>query len=720
MRGGSSGECRRTQDRPPGVALSRRKLWTFRLTGVVLLPVLVLLVLELALRVTGYGFSVRAVVPRTVKGVRCFVSNDSFSRLFFPPRLAREFDPFVIPVEKPDGHCRVIVLGASAVQGVPDGAYSFSRMLGVLLEERYPGAAFEVYNAGMTAINSHCIVPLIKDLRKCRADVFVVYLGNNEVVGPYGAGTVLSRQIRNIALIRAHIASRALRVGQLLSHVAGRLEGEQIESWGGMEMFVEQTVPLADARLDIVYDHFKRNLADICTAAKDAKAAVVLSTVGTNLRDCAPLASVHREGLTQEERTGWETLYAEGIQLEQQGSLDDAIDRYRACAAIDDSYADLHFRLARLYEQQSAWDEARQHYVLAREADALRFRADDRINSIIREVVREADDPSILLVDSTEALAERSEHRMPGKALFYEHVHLTFEGNAAVAGALLDGIEGALPAWVRSKRIEGSPLTTEALARRLAFTAIDQFTSWATMLEVYLRKPPFTNQLYHATDIAAAGQIVNGLKAGVTKDAVSDAAEIYRTAVEKRPADWWLRWKHAEFLAEYKGDAHRALEECRATLAMVPQFRKGHVQLAAMLSNAGQIAEAQAHYRQALHLQPNDAAAMHGLGMVASSNGRTDEAIAWYRKALSVDRRHAGAALNLGEALVRAGRQVEAIAVYEEAAAVLPDNASLHYNLGVLYYRNAQRKQALEHMRRALSLEPSEDIRETLKAMERR
>jgi len=76
--------------------------------------------------------------------------------------------------------------------------------------------------------------------------------------------------------------------------------------------------------------------------------------------------------------------------------------------------------------------------------------------------------------------------------------------------------------------------------------------------------------------------------------------------------------------------------------------------------------------------------------------------------------------VNLGEVLVRAGRQVEAIAVYEEAAAVLPDNASLHYNLGVLYYRNAQRKQAVEHMRRALSLEPSEDIRETLKAMERR
>jgi hypothetical protein len=49
-----------------------------------------------------------------------------------------------------------------------------------------------VVNAAVTAINSHVVRPIVHDLTRREADLFIVYTGNNEVVGPFGAGTVFS------------------------------------------------------------------------------------------------------------------------------------------------------------------------------------------------------------------------------------------------------------------------------------------------------------------------------------------------------------------------------------------------------------------------------------------------------------------------------------------------------------------------------------------------
>jgi hypothetical protein len=50
-------------------------------------------------------------------------------------------------------------------------------------------------------------------------DLFVVYAGNNEVVGPYGAGTVLTAAAPPLPLVRASVAARRARRGQLVGHV---------------------------------------------------------------------------------------------------------------------------------------------------------------------------------------------------------------------------------------------------------------------------------------------------------------------------------------------------------------------------------------------------------------------------------------------------------------------------------------------------------------------
>ena len=89
------------------------------------------------------------------------------------------------------------------------------------LDLRHPDKKFEVVNAAMTGINSHVILPLARDCAEARGDVWVIYMGNNEVVGPFGAGTVFGSQTMPLPLIRAGLALKATRTGQLFDALAG-------------------------------------------------------------------------------------------------------------------------------------------------------------------------------------------------------------------------------------------------------------------------------------------------------------------------------------------------------------------------------------------------------------------------------------------------------------------------------------------------------------------
>jgi len=110
----------------------------------------------------------------------------------------------------------------------------------LLLDARYPGVRFEVVNAGM-AVNSHVTRQSALGLARHEPDLFVVYLGNNEVVGPYGASSAAAPLQADLAVIRAGVWARSLRLGQLFERLwistAARRErpvagGAWRRSWG--------------------------------------------------------------------------------------------------------------------------------------------------------------------------------------------------------------------------------------------------------------------------------------------------------------------------------------------------------------------------------------------------------------------------------------------------------------------------------------------------------
>ena len=177
---------------PPGPdrQLSTGRKWVYRLATLTLVPLLVLGALEMCLRIGGYGYPTDFFKPLRIGTEDYLVENDKFGLRFFPPQLARSPAPVAMKAHKPPGTFRIFILGESAALGDPRPAYGPGRYLQALLEERFPEQKFEVICVAMTAINSHALLPIARECAQHEGDCWILYLGNNEMVGPFGAATV--------------------------------------------------------------------------------------------------------------------------------------------------------------------------------------------------------------------------------------------------------------------------------------------------------------------------------------------------------------------------------------------------------------------------------------------------------------------------------------------------------------------------------------------------
>ena len=180
-----------------------------------------------------------------------------------PAGLATQPHPCTLSA-KPAGTVRIFVLGGSAAQGFPDPSFSFGRILAVMLGQQYPGRQFEVVNAAMPAINSHAALEIARDCAAHQPDLFLVYMGNNEVIGPYGPGTVFQRWSPSLGMIRASlwVKSTARRpIAGRRVHGPRAATTSAVDRGPSMEMFLGNPVPADDPRLTAVYDNYRRNLS---------------------------------------------------------------------------------------------------------------------------------------------------------------------------------------------------------------------------------------------------------------------------------------------------------------------------------------------------------------------------------------------------------------------------------------------------------------------------
>jgi tetratricopeptide (TPR) repeat protein len=515
--------------------------WVARGLLVVLSPLVLLAGVEGVLRIFGYGYPVTFFLRPSPGGD--YLTNERFAWRFFSKSTDLKPLSAWLPARKAPGTIRLCILGGSAAMGTPDPAFSFGRILGVELRREFPARRFEVLNAAMRGIDSDVVRVIARECARHQVDCFIVYMGNNDVIGLHGPNPGSPGWTQSLALIRCMDWFRGTRVGELFESMLEAVSPKAPKQ--DMNYFRAHSLRADDWRRDRNREDFRANLEDIVEAGLHAGAKVILATLGANLKDFPPLESLHRRNLPAQDKARWDRAYQRGSQLAADGLFRDALVSYRKAEAIDDHFADLHFRMAQCCLARGDVVRARKHYSLARDWDAMQFRTDTPMNDVIREVAARYQGRGVFLVDAEKAFARGAlcDSGIPGRRLFIDHVHPTFAGYYVLASAIYGRLVSAL-APVLGAPAPGRIPTRQECAEALAYTRFDEVNVIAAATRL-TAGPPFLDQLDHAQRQAAAEAASQKALAEFNLPEAEQCLEEYREALRRRPDDWLLHYNFA-------------------------------------------------------------------------------------------------------------------------------------------------------------------------------
>ena len=656
--------------------------WLYRGLALVLVPVLLFGLAETVLRIAGYGHPTRFLLPSRQGNQDVLVENPQFGRLFFPAALARSPAPTVIAARKPPGTFRILLFGESAALGDPRFAFGMARYLEVLLQERFPQARFEVVPIAMTAINSHALRLMAREAADYEGDLWIVYAGNNEMVGPFGAATTFGPRAPSLAFVRAGLALRSTRTGQGMAALAERWGGRAATNtaWTGLKMFLESQLAPDDPGRQRVYAHFENNLEAIVRSGIRARVPVVLSTVAVNLKDCGPFASLPTSRLEANARADFVRRFETGRTNQATGDWTAALDAYTQAAGVDPRFAELQFRLGECLLRLDRPSDARAALERACGSDALPFRADAAINAAIQRVAARHSSERVVSIDSAQQLAAFAPSRVPGRESFFEHVHPNFEGNYRLGRILAETVVSFLPEPAR-RDAAADWADPDLCARRLGLTDWNRHA----VVESVLRRTsdaPYTNQLTSLANRDFLARELAGLRMKLTLDRQTNAYALYREALLRRPNDFRLHENFAEFL-EATDHLREAVTEWEAVRDLIPHHFAAYVNVGRLLNRLSRGDAARRSLETAVRLEPRSPEAWLELAQAIARQEQWPAAADAYLQVLRLQPGNARVYVQLADALARLGKRAEAVEMLRQAARLDPGFSEARYLLGV-------------------------------------
>lgn len=114
------------------------------------------------------------------------------------------------------------------------------------------------------------------------------------------------------------------------------------------------------------------------------------------------------------------------------------------------------------------------------------------------------------------------------------------------------------------------------------------------------------------------------------------------------------------------------------------------------LYSQGNVANAEAIFRQLIARFPKQAEAYYKLGSILSSQDKLEDAIAQYRQAIQLNPQHAKAHNDLAVALANQSQLDEAITVWRQAIKINAEYADALNNLGLALLQQGQKEQQQE------------------------
>ena len=371
------------------------KPWVFK-TIAVLLPFFAMILLEISLRLCNYGYTTNLFVEDTT-GKFYYLNPDISKKYFTVSENATHGNYELFSKEKKHGTFRIFVLGESSTVGFPylhNGA--FPRMLKYRLQFEYPAVNFEIINLSLTAVNSYTLNDFSRQLINYQPDAILIYAGHNEYYGALGVASSSSLG-RNPILIRAMIACKKFKTGQLIFRLAAWLKGTDKKTTDFTLTLMErmahdQSISYNSTLYKQGIHQFDFNMTELLKLYQNHHIPVFLSNLVYNQKDIKPFISTK-----------------------------------------DKFSADRHYLLGNIAYAGKDYRSARYHYILAKDYDALPFRAPEMINILIKKYTAKGN--GIFFVDAMHQFELHSPHGITDSTLLLEHVHPNLKGQRLIADA---------------------------------------------------------------------------------------------------------------------------------------------------------------------------------------------------------------------------------------------------------------------------------------------
>ena len=361
----------------------------------ILIPLLFFVLLEAGLRLFNYGYNLSMWVE--VADGKYMMNWDVSHRYFYTVKSNPTSIKDIFDKEKDPNAFRVFVVGESSAAGYPYLPMgSFSRYIRKRLELNYPKNKIEVINTSLSATNSFTIRDFIPEILEQKPDLILLYAGHNEYYGALGVGSQESvasspRLVNFLLYMNKFKTTQLIRdILKLFVEVIADDNSDPASGTLMSRMAAEKEIEFNSEKFNAGLEQFKNNMIDIVEMAKDQNVPLIISTLASNLKDQAPFISI--EGDTSPP--------ANKI-------FNNAKEEF---ASQNLKVADSLFRYAK-------------------DLDGLRFRAPEKINTIIKNIAR---DFSVPIIDADSLFAALSEDGIVGDNLMTDHLHPTLEGNKAI------------------------------------------------------------------------------------------------------------------------------------------------------------------------------------------------------------------------------------------------------------------------------------------------
>lgn len=204
---------------------------------------------------------------------------------------------------------------------------------------------------------------------------------------------------------------------------------------------------------------------------------------------------------------------------------------------------------------------------------------------------------------------------------------------------------------------------------------------------------------------AATAIVVCAITAHIQVQYWRDSLTLWEHAAQVSPSDPHVETALGSVLSE-KGNIAQAEALFTDALQREPQFAEAHNKLGVALADQGRLAEAVPHYEAALRSKPSLAEARYNLGNALAAEGKPSEAIVQYHEALRLRPDDAATHNGLGSALDDEGHLDDAIAEYLQAIRLNSQFADAHNNLGAARAKQGKNDEAILEFLEALKINP--------------